>query len=471
MSRRKRIEPEGFQRPHSWIRWGSRLAAAGLAAGGAGAPARAGERIWGTDVAVQAAFHFGDGQPGRFGAAIEMRYLSHERFGWTEGERPWSPRYGVAGRLALVGWDQVQLLVGPYLGASSPDADRALGAQAGIGYRFCAEPSKGSAPPAKLRAEGGVPGRVCPPGVQACSAAPHACFGRAGGPLVEMAALGELSAAESRIAYGSGGDLSFGLGLRMNKHGATDPPVAVPGRPLRRGDGRAPLPGALFFGDAAGADRDRGRARDIWIDRARAEWASVPAFSELAGQLEACGAPAELRDRALAAAEDELTHALMAGRIAVALGAGPLTLGPPARDRRPALPGGDGLQRLANESWLDGCLNEGTAAAVAAAEAQVAGSGTLVSSLRQIAADEQRHADLGWEIVAWAVGAGGPPIRSALAQLARAAGPAATGATDPAGAAASGLQAWGCLAPSSSARLAADHAGSASQRLAAVLAG
>jgi RNA polymerase sigma-70 factor (ECF subfamily) len=41
------------------------------------------------------------------------------------------------------------------------------------GSRY-AEPSKGSAPPARLRAEGGVPERVRPLGVQAGSAAPHA---------------------------------------------------------------------------------------------------------------------------------------------------------------------------------------------------------------------------------------------------------------------------------------------------------
>jgi hypothetical protein len=195
----------------------------------------------------------------------------------------------------------------------------------------------------------------------------------------------------------------------------------------------------------------------------------VPAFVELAEQLEACGAPAELRARALTAADDELTHAVLAGQTAVALGAGPLTLAAPARGRRPAVAGADGTIRLAGESWLDGCLNEGAAAAVAAAESEVA-EGALAGGLQRVAADEQRHADLAWDIVAWTVSTGGTSVRGALAQVSRAPStPALCGAD--AGAGTGGLESWGCLGPAAAAQVGGAHAHAARQRLARLLAG
>jgi len=164
----------------------------------------------------------------------------------------------------------------------------------------------------------------------------------------------------------------------------------MPGRPLRRrlrGGERLLLP--------VGDSDDRREAGF--------EYASVASFGELALRLLAVGAPAELVAACHRAALDEIRHAsscaALAGRPASPLGAIPgllgRRLGGRHRSRRSQ------LRHLAVESFLDGWVNEGAAAADLSDRAQRADSPEDQAVLVAMARDEQRHADLGRSIVTW----------------------------------------------------------------------
>lgn len=350
-------------------------------------------------------------QSGRFSFGVEGRgVVVDNRYGGCDGER--EDFAGLVGRIELLGWRDARLSLGPVAGFSN-----------GL-WGVSGEATAGVA----LGNDAGVIGQV---GVE----------GTAG--LIFNA----------RTAYSFGRDWLVAGGLHF-------PPIitsafCVTGRPLRRGDGeRASVAGAWSFGDERNrrSSADGKCASDTWTRRACLEWASVPAFCELARQLEVCGAPAELVTRARAAAQDELRHAALSAEIAAAIGQPyGLSLDPPVVKERAPATGRDGLVRLAVESFVDGCLGEGTAAAIAAREADLAGSPPIAGALRTIAADERRHADLGWAIVEWAAAASpadiGPALRRAT-DVTRSASHAA-----PADQADHALGRWGILAGKEAATL------------------
>jgi hypothetical protein len=165
----------------------------------------------------------------------------------------------------------------------------------------------------------------------------------------------------------------------------------IPGRPLRRRH-RVLLP--ELSGTPARAD---------WARTARGEHASVPAFAKVSLDLAAVGAPLDLHERVHRAALDEVDHT----RRALALAGNGVTTG--------ALPGRGRLARLARmavETFRDGCLGEGDAAAEAAAA-----TGTTDderAALAVIARDEAGHAELAWAILGWCVEEGGAPVAAVL---------------------------------------------------------
>lgn len=138
-----------------------------------------------------------------------------------------------------------------------------------------------------------------------------------------------------------------------------------------------------------------------WAARTRDECSSVLAFLQLALELLDEGAPVELVARAVRSAEQELSHTWAATSLASRYGRAPVAPRSPAPRFRPRLPRRRQLARLAHEGWVDGCLNEGLAALVAAEEARDAKDPEEARISVQIARDEAEHAALAFDVVRW----------------------------------------------------------------------
>ncbi|MCB9649345.1 MAG: hypothetical protein H6730_22490 [Deltaproteobacteria bacterium] len=186
------------------------------------------------------------------------------------------------------------------------------------------------------------------------------------------------------------------------------------GRPLRSESGVAPLPGLQIQGEPRALDERERRVVDAWCQRARTEWASVPAFHELAAQLTLADAPEHLVQAARRAAVDETRHAVDSARMAARVDGSPVFLHPQAGLHRKLLDGPEARARLAVESYLDGCRQEGAAAACALAEAHRATDSAIQAVQARIAEDEAQHAELGWAVVAWLLESGDEAARAAL---------------------------------------------------------
>lgn len=160
----------------------------------------------------------------------------------------------------------------------------------------------------------------------------------------------------------------------------------------------------------------RDRLAAVWLEAARAEHASIASFANLSLRLLALGAPPDLVADAHAAALDEIRHARLAFELASAYAG--TALQPVRFDDAARMSAAGDLASLAIETLLDGCINE----TVAAVEAETAGAAAddpaVAAALREIAADEARHAELAWRIVAWCVRTGEPGLLAALHEVA-----------------------------------------------------
>ncbi len=124
------------------------------------------------------------------------------------------------------------------------------------------------------------------------------------------------------------------------------------------------------------------------------EAASVYAFAALARELARLGAPAHLLARIRAAAADEVRHADAVARLVADRG---------GACRRPARqPFAERSAReIAVENAVEGCVRETWAALLAAHQARHAADPQVRATMRAIADDEARHAELAWAIDAW----------------------------------------------------------------------
>lgn len=196
--------------------------------------------------------------------------------------------------------------------------------------------------------------------------------------------------------------------------------------------------------------RDRGAITEGWSLAAQQEHASIASFSKFSLELMAVGAPPSFLVRAHKAALDEIDHARMSFRVASCcagqpLGPGPLPFSVASISETMTLHGS------AIAAALDGCLNETIAALEAGAAAEGAKPEALRVVLEEIARDEQAHAELAWEYVAWAIGIGGAPLREAIrGAVERALRALDSGVEPPSG---PDLSAWGLLEPAARFRL------------------
>lgn len=168
-------------------------------------------------------------------------------------------------------------------------------------------------------------------------------------------------------------------------------------------DGRRPE-GLVSHGRVEGAVSELGA---LFALKAHLEAASVPAFERLARELEAHGAPAELVRAALRSAREEVGHARAMEVLARRHGAPiPEVVVEPFTSRS--------LEAMALENAEEGCIRESLGALMAGWQARSAGDDEIRRVMGPIAEEELRHAELSWEIDAWASSQLGASARARL---------------------------------------------------------
>jgi hypothetical protein len=154
-----------------------------------------------------------------------------------------------------------------------------------------------------------------------------------------------------------------------------------------------------------------------WRENGRTEHASVAAFARLTLDLMALGAPPALVVAANRDALDEIRHAELCFSLACALdGHEESPAAFPEASRARTLPSNRtlALAALAVDSLVDGALNEGVSARVIAKLAKRCEEPQIRAILKEIAADEGRHAAHGWDVVEWCLAEGGDSVAAAL---------------------------------------------------------
>lgn len=199
------------------------------------------------------------------------------------------------------------------------------------------------------------------------------------------------------------------------------PLVAANGEPLlaesvRRDDWHGSFDSSEL--ENASAELRAARA-EVWSRIAALEHASVASFAKVSLQLLALGAPLDLVMDTHQAALDEIEHARLAYAVASASGDHALGPGPLAIETLDV--DAPTLADLAEETFRDGCVVETLGVVKARALLADETSPTLSAVLERIVSDEERHAELAWRTVAWALRTGGHSVEARIErELARA---------------------------------------------------
>lgn len=167
----------------------------------------------------------------------------------------------------------------------------------------------------------------------------------------------------------------------------------------------------------------RSALAQAWRENGQTEHASVAAFARLTLDLMALGAPPDLIAASNQDALDEIRHAEMCFSLARGIDGAEKSPAPfpeAARARTLSSFRKLALAELAVDSLIDGALHEGVSARVAAMLARKCESPQIKAVLKQIAADEGRHAAHGWDVVEWCLAVGGASTARALLGAARA---------------------------------------------------
>jgi hypothetical protein len=157
-------------------------------------------------------------------------------------------------------------------------------------------------------------------------------------------------------------------------------------------------------------DEERASLAEHWTREAAFEHASIASFAQLTLDLLAVGAPPDLLVATQHATLDEIEHARITFALAGAYGA--QQVGPAALA---ALPGTSRtLAAVARATFIDACVGESLASAALAEASRAAGDPVLAQLLARMSSDEERHAELAWRIVAWALRTGGAQVAQVL---------------------------------------------------------
>jgi hypothetical protein len=197
--------------------------------------------------------------------------------------------------------------------------------------------------------------------------------------------------------------------------------MAVPGRALRDVEDRVVVAETIEHRDWCADVRprvdhlspdERAKLARAWLDDAALEHASIASFARFALELLALGASPDLVALAHAAAGDEIEHARLCYAIASAYSGRACGPGPLPLDHARAV--ANDFPSFARATFVDGCVGETIAAIEARARADAASDPVVRAALLRIARDEERHAELAWRALAWAVRTGGDAVRGAL---------------------------------------------------------
>jgi hypothetical protein len=140
---------------------------------------------------------------------------------------------------------------------------------------------------------------------------------------------------------------------------------------------------------------------------AHLEAASVDAFLRLRDELALHGATDALRSAALLAALEEVRHAHVTTALAARYGA---SVESPCIEPGPLR----SLVEVAIDNAVEGCVRETYGALVAHHQAAHAADPEVRAAMARIAEEETRHAELSWDIAAWATAELSPEEREAV---------------------------------------------------------
>jgi len=169
---------------------------------------------------------------------------------------------------------------------------------------------------------------------------------------------------------------------------------------------------------------ERARLAEQWTHMGQMEHASIAAFARFSLQLLALGAPPDLVDACTRALADETAHTKLCFAFASTYAGRPL--GPGPLDIAHSLDV-TALCDVVDLVIAEGCFGETSAALQALEAADSAEDPAVVAAYTLIASDEQRHAELAFRFVRWAL----EQDRAVAARVELAIGPE-TPAADPA---------------------------------------
>lgn len=155
------------------------------------------------------------------------------------------------------------------------------------------------------------------------------------------------------------------------------------------------------------SEAERSARADHFTRMGQLEHGSIAAFARFQLQLLSLGAPPELVDACTQALADETAHARLCFTLASAYAG--RNIGPGPLDVSSSLCA-TSLLEVVDLVLDEGCFGEAGAALEALEAAELETDPVLVAAYRRIAADEQRHAELAFRFVRWALERGGDPV-------------------------------------------------------------
>ncbi|HEV7557653.1 MAG TPA: ferritin-like domain-containing protein [Kofleriaceae bacterium] len=150
-----------------------------------------------------------------------------------------------------------------------------------------------------------------------------------------------------------------------------------------------------------------------WMKDGLGEHASVASFGRFALELMAVGAPPELIAATHRAILDEIRHAQLCFGMATAYAGAAIAPGTFPFSGHVEI--STDLATIAARAVREGCIGETLAALALDDRIATTDDPVVKGVLASLADDEARHAELAWRAVAWAVRAGGAPVRRAVA--------------------------------------------------------